>query len=232
MAQVRKGAIMPQSKQLKNPTVRVPFSDEQSTSQKPILLQSGNCTRNFPDSAMDVDDIKQASREMQMQKSFFVKESEEAKQSNENLIISMGALKGRIPFYAQSESSSVNKMYGLSCWPGFQQLEERGMQTPPGMKPLQTCKRAQRVQNVEAIGKSNNDSSKQCLLLQLKNGDRSIQSSDSEKEKHDQVPIWVSYPGLKLQLWNPSFLSKIKSVLGTPMFTDHVTAITKRHADT
>ena len=38
------------------------------------------------------------------------------------------------------------------------------------------------------------------------------------------VPIWIKLPNLKLHLWSVQVLSKIASVMGTPLFTDKITA--------
>ncbi|GAA0161567.1 hypothetical protein LIER_39257 [Lithospermum erythrorhizon] len=49
------------------------------------------------------------------------------------------------------------------------------------------------------------------------------------KEKLDRrgvefVPIWVRFPNLSLQFWNPEMLSKISSHIGTPKFADAATS--------
>uniref|UniRef100_A0A5B7BHC4 Uncharacterized protein n=1 Tax=Davidia involucrata TaxID=16924 RepID=A0A5B7BHC4_DAVIN len=38
------------------------------------------------------------------------------------------------------------------------------------------------------------------------------------------VPIWVRFPGLDLHFWAPKLIGRLASSIGSPMFTDHLTA--------
>lgn len=44
-------------------------------------------------------------------------------------------------------------------------------------------------------------------------------------------PIWIKFPNLKLHLWSVQVLSKIASVMGTPLFTDKITASREERVD-
>lgn len=41
--------------------------------------------------------------------------------------------------------------------------------------------------------------------------------------KNTQVPLWVKFPGLPVEYWPVEALSKIASVVGRLMHTDHFT---------
>jgi len=42
-------------------------------------------------------------------------------------------------------------------------------------------------------------------------------------EEMSRVPVWVRFPNLPICCWSPSCLSKIASVLGKPIQSDHMT---------
>ena len=43
-------------------------------------------------------------------------------------------------------------------------------------------------------------------------------------EEMSRVSVWVRFPNLPLYCWSPSYLSKIASVLGKPIQSDHMTS--------
>ena len=47
-------------------------------------------------------------------------------------------------------------------------------------------------------------------------------------EGMSRVPVWIRFPNLPLCCWSPSCLSKIASVLGKPIQSDHVTSMLSR----
>lgn len=47
---------------------------------------------------------------------------------------------------------------------------------------------------------------------------------DMEKEFLKVLPLWVQLPGLPLSCWGIDSLSRIGSVLGTPMYADSCTS--------
>nr|TKR85199.1 hypothetical protein D5086_0000250520 [Populus alba] len=51
---------------------------------------------------------------------------------------------------------------------------------------------------------------------------------DFSNEEMSRVPVWVRFPNLPLYCWSPSCLSKIASVLGKPIQSDHMTSTLSR----
>ncbi|KAH0645588.1 hypothetical protein KY290_034369 [Solanum tuberosum] len=52
--------------------------------------------------------------------------------------------------------------------------------------------------------------------------------SDFGKEILQTIPLWVKYPNLPLSCWGADSLSRISSVLGTPLFVDECTSKIER----
>uniref|UniRef100_M0ZPB1 Endonuclease/exonuclease/phosphatase n=1 Tax=Solanum tuberosum TaxID=4113 RepID=M0ZPB1_SOLTU len=52
--------------------------------------------------------------------------------------------------------------------------------------------------------------------------------SDFGKEILQTIPLWVKYPNLPLSCWGADSLSRINSVLGTPLFADECTSKIER----
>ncbi|XP_020253738.1 uncharacterized protein LOC109830781 [Asparagus officinalis] len=49
-----------------------------------------------------------------------------------------------------------------------------------------------------------------------------------EKVQDYNYPMWVQFPNLRLNLWSPTGISKIASLIGNPITTDKLTATRKR----
>ncbi|XP_077232003.1 uncharacterized protein LOC143865668 [Tasmannia lanceolata] len=45
-----------------------------------------------------------------------------------------------------------------------------------------------------------------------------------DQGKITRVPIWIKFPGLPLEFWNQNGISKIASLIGTPLYMDSLTA--------
>ena len=49
-----------------------------------------------------------------------------------------------------------------------------------------------------------------------------------EREEMSEVPVWVRFPNLRLYMWSELTLSKLASMISTPLFTDKMTAKRER----
>ncbi|KAK1258850.1 hypothetical protein QJS04_geneDACA020257 [Acorus gramineus] len=49
-----------------------------------------------------------------------------------------------------------------------------------------------------------------------------------ELERLETIPIWICFPQLPLHLWGKRMLSKLSSVIGTPLYMDSSTATRSR----
>ncbi|XP_020272596.1 uncharacterized protein LOC109847768 [Asparagus officinalis] len=52
--------------------------------------------------------------------------------------------------------------------------------------------------------------------------------TDMEKFQTCTYPMWVQFPNLRLNLWTPTGISKIVSIIGNPITTDKLTATRQR----
>ncbi|XP_077220979.1 uncharacterized protein LOC143854759 [Tasmannia lanceolata] len=49
-----------------------------------------------------------------------------------------------------------------------------------------------------------------------------------DQGKITKVPIWIKFPGLPLEFWNQNGISKIASLIGTPLYMDsHIAECTR-----
>ena len=61
------------------------------------------------------------------------------------------------------------------------------------------------------------------LILKMWSPDVSL-----ETKSVSSIPVWVRFPALQLYLWGVSFLGRLASLVGQPMFTDKLTADRRR----